>query len=225
MASITVYFKPITELGVTLPYYHEFIVYQPDSGDAQYLRGGPAANQGLSLDSGGGSGSSGSTSAEGPNFPFGAVTLETGTFVPSAPDYTNPDGSSYTSDPSQVIATGSDSVLGAQFTDMVSYMTSMYSPGGTYGADGIAYGPTGPNSNSVVTTALQYEGLSVPSGTGLSGEYAAPGADVALAPASFGTVFANDLGVLGNLVGNTISAVGSESPSGRFMHDCIAFAA
>ncbi len=45
MASITVYFKPIVESGVALPYYHEFIVYQPDSGDAQYLRGGPAAKR------------------------------------------------------------------------------------------------------------------------------------------------------------------------------------
>lgn len=112
MASITVYFKLIVQSGVALPYYHEFIVYQPDSGDAQYLRGGPAANQGETLDSGGGSGSSGSTSAEGPNFPFGSVTIKTGTFVQGAPDFTNSDGSLYTSDLSQVIATGSDSVLG-----------------------------------------------------------------------------------------------------------------
>ena len=199
MATITVYYKLIVISGVTLPYYHEFIVYQPDSGTAQYLRGGPAANQGETLDSGGGSGSSGSTSAEGPNFPFGAVTIETGSFVRGTPDFVNPDGSIYTSDPSQVIATGSDSVLGAQFANMANYMTSTYNPGGTYGTDGIAYGPTGPNSNSVVTTALQYGGFSLPSGTDLNGAYAAPGGDVPLAPASFGTLFANDLGTIGHL--------------------------
>ena len=47
MATITVYFEKIVKFGVPLPYYHEFIVYQPDSGAPQYLRGGPAANQGL----------------------------------------------------------------------------------------------------------------------------------------------------------------------------------
>lgn len=43
MATITVYFKPIVIGSVTLPYYHQFIVYQPDDGAAQFLRGGPAA--------------------------------------------------------------------------------------------------------------------------------------------------------------------------------------
>jgi hypothetical protein len=50
-------------------------------------------------------------------------------FTASSPDFTNPDGSNYTSDPSQVIATGSDSVLGAQFASMASYMKSTYNPG------------------------------------------------------------------------------------------------
>jgi len=218
MATIAVYYAPIVVAGTTLPFYHEFIVYTPDGGgDPQYLRGGNSAGtDGFGLDSGGGSGSSGSTSSpEGPNFPFGSVEIVNGDMnSPTAPNYTNLDGSSWTSDQYQVVATGSNATLGAQFAAMTSYMESTYNPGGAYGSQGIAYGPTGPNSNSVVSAALKYVGIALPTGTGLTGQYAAPGANVPLAPASFGTELANDLGVIGVLVVDGLQAIENDIVNG-----------
>jgi hypothetical protein len=100
---------------------------------------------------------------------------------------------------------------------MVGYMTSKYNRGDSYGSDGIAYSVTGPNSNSVATTALQHAGLPLPDGTGLNQKYPAPGSDVPLAPASDGTILHRDLGAAGNLfqrnltaVENNIAALGSD---------------
>ena len=86
MATIQVFFKPIVEGGETLPYYHEFLVYTPDSGTPQYLRGGPKSNGGFGPSSGGGSGSdgSGSGSGSGPNIPFGKILVRSGDYTAAA---------------------------------------------------------------------------------------------------------------------------------------------
>jgi hypothetical protein len=139
MATITVYYKPVV-IGVTTPYFHEFLIYSPDSSSSysglQIARGGPVTNQNISLDSGGGSGSSGGGSGSGgTNVPFGHIVTYTGPYRFGILDYT-PDLSQYHS---AQITSGPSSQLDSVWSNLANFVSAIDS-------QNIPYGIAGPNT-------------------------------------------------------------------------------
>lgn len=169
MGKIEVYFKNLNYAD-DKAYYHEFVVWTPDKGLPQFIRGGPKANEGLGSGSGGGSGSAGSAGAkDGVNVPFGSILVINGTYDKKhAQDWAKPGA-----DPSQIILTGSDQKLEPFWQKMVV-------EGQKINRANIAYAFGGPNSNTVATTLLQAAGLPQPKGNGLNGPTPAPGEDMSL---------------------------------------------
>lgn len=118
MGTITVYFKPITipidGQNITLPDNHLTVVWTNDEGQQFYVRGGPSAGAGFGTDANA-SGSSGiSSGGAGPNYPFGSVYAQSGTWAPvsagqtsgpnGTPDW-QPAGGNVGSPPPQVVLT------------------------------------------------------------------------------------------------------------------------
>jgi hypothetical protein len=167
MGKIEVYYKKLDYLDDDT-YFHEFIVWTPDKGPAQFIRGGPNSRE--DLGSGSGGGSSGSAVAKkGPNVPFGAIRVDTDVYEKS----TTKDWVKAGLDPSQIIITGSDQQLSP-------YWQKMVSEGATINNENIGYAFAGPNSNTVVITLLEAAGLPRPKGDRLDGVTPAPGADMSL---------------------------------------------
>jgi hypothetical protein len=143
IASIIEYWKPVYNTGE----YHAFLIYEDDSGNVFYARGGNTADiNGGSAD---GSPELGYTSGPG----FGDIATRYGSYEPGTPDYFQP--SELQGLPSQLIRTGSDSDLSQTWNSILTTMDRI-------GAADLPYNPMYQNSNSVITTALKNAGIEPP---------------------------------------------------------------
>jgi hypothetical protein len=179
MASITVYFKPVTYFGglVQTYEYHQFLVYMDDNSDKFFVRAGPASQQGYSVDTGG----SGVGGIGGP-LPYGYVYTQSGAYVPGSIDYPPP-GATYQS---QVLLTGSQTQLGPIWSDLITYSTKV-------NTQDIPYGFGGPDCNSFISSALMNAGVPLPTDDSLTGSLPSPGSDVPLTIEDRSTMVAQEL--------------------------------
>jgi hypothetical protein len=163
MASIAVYFKPVSILGQQTPYYHEFLIYTDDNGNQYIARGGPSSNQNTSIDD-----SSSTPAGNGGPAPFGYIFTQVTAYNSMAPDYAPPGTYSY-----QVLEQGTQAQLAPIWNNIVTFINNINS-------ENYIYDFTGPNSNSVVHSALVSAGVPLPTGDSLDGKFPAPGADISL---------------------------------------------
>ncbi len=158
-----------TELNSVLGYCHLFIVFTDENGTQYYLRGGPS-NGGNSSDSSGLSGGSShassresSNSGSNPsnsssNSSWGHITTEYGQYLPGTIDY----------DPqAKTVQVDSCTRSCPKYQILIEEMNKIENAH-------IVYNPLGPNSNSVVFTALRNIGI-IPS---LPDNVWAPGYDM-----------------------------------------------